>query len=171
LIDDTNRPSFTNSKFFIESLASSIFLEAFTHLPPAEAVICLYCDKNVNKKDSINEMLTSALFNNAPLIRGEEFNATTTTTETTTTISSWNPKEWCTKSTTSPLPMGKVPLQGVHIARACMSDRKTSHKSKLSYEQNNINAQLVLIVTSSLQRDMDVIVKRLQTSSLLGQSS
>jgi hypothetical protein len=57
LIDDSNRPSLTNFKYFTEGLASSIFLEAFTHLPPAEAVICLYCDKNVNKKDSINEIL------------------------------------------------------------------------------------------------------------------
>jgi hypothetical protein len=168
LIDDSNRPSLTNFKYFTEGLASSIFLEAFTHLPPAEAVICLYCDKNVNKKDSINEILTSALFNNAPLLRGEDFNETTTTTTTTIeSLTKWNSKEWCSTKPTSPLPMGKVPLQSLHIARACMSDRKTSHKSKLSFEQNNINAQLVLIITSSLQRDMDIILKRLQTSSLL----
>lgn len=158
LLDWKDKFHLSHFSHFAQGLTSSVFMEAYSHLPPAEAVICVNCNANVNTKNGLNEVITRSLFNGAPLLRSDDFN------NTSSSVSSlWGREQWCHRQP-GPLPAGHVPQNGLHIARACLSDIKTSHKSKLTYEQNNVNAQLVLTVTSSLQRDMDAVLNRLRTS-------
>jgi hypothetical protein len=72
-----------HSGHFVEAVASALFLEAATGLPPAEVVVCSGCDaerryseNGLVGENGLNSLVVAAIWGGSQLVRAEEVNGT-----------------------------------------------------------------------------------------------
>ena len=141
---------------FVEGIAGSLTLEALDGLPPPQAVLCCGCHfeeglpfdryESFLGSNRLNALVVAALWEGAPLVLCSEL------------AGAAPPQDRWPGFPATPL---DPPVRGpdvpwaLHVARTCLTDRRSAHEERGTKIVNNFNSQLVALASDEVQVAID----------------
>lgn len=157
---------------FVEAIAGAITLEALDSAPTPEVVLCCGCHYEpglpYNRYESflgssrLNALAVAALWRGAPLLLCAD--VASPPPASNDAPSAW--RGWPASPLDPPVKTPGLPW-ALHVARTCVTDRRSAHRAQTTQMANNFNAQLVSLATDEVQEVMDSVIADLRTSPLV----